>query len=97
MNNTLSLRAVLALLAAGLLALAGQQWRTQQRMDDLQAQLRLRPPIVVLDDPPAEAGAIRQDKVRRLAAAGYLVLKRSQVMAVPDDRVLFQPPATDAL
>ena len=76
------------------------QWQTHRRVTGLQEQLSMRLPVVVLDIEPRDTLGLErlpgvvQEKVRRLAAAGYLVLKRSQVVAAPDDILLFQQQAS---
>ena len=53
----------------------------------------MRLPIVVLNLGSEESlehlPEVLQEKVQRLTAAGYLVLKLSQVVAAPDNTLLF--------
>lgn len=76
-----------------LAALAYCQWQTHWQVAALQEQLSMRPPVVVLDleteDTLKHLPEDLQKKILRLTTAGYLVLKRSQIIAAPDDLLLF--------
>ena len=76
-----------------LVALAHCQWQTRWQVMELQEQLSMRPPVVVLDleteDVLKRLPEDLQKKILRLTTAGYLVLKRSQIIAAPDDLLLF--------
>ena len=77
-----------------LVVLAFCQWQTRCQVTGLQEQMSMRPPVVVLsletEDNLKSLPEDLQKKILRLAAAGYLVLKRSQIMVAPDNSLLLQ-------